>query len=99
MLNIRNAEEKKIIVAYYMTRNKRNLGIENVWRIWCTWWKDDFSVDGKLLRMYDHIFVLSKTKAREKARIGENIQEFKEYDDFLSVKQGGYEEIIKYLKN
>lgn len=84
MLNIRNAEEKKMIVAYYMVGVlNKNLGIENVWRIWCKFWKTDFVVDGKLLRMYNHYLVSSKTKARAKLRLGENIQEFKEYDDFL----------------
>lgn len=35
--------------------------------------------------MYDHKFVKSKTKARERVMAGEtNIQDFKEYDDFLA---------------
>ena len=35
--------------------------------------------------MYDHKFVKSKTKARERVRAGEtDIQDFKEYDDFLA---------------
>lgn len=84
MLNIKNVEEKKMIVAYYRVGvSYMNLGIENVWRVWCKFWKEDFVVDGNLLKMYDHTLVLSKAKARAKQILGENIQEFKEYDDFL----------------
>ena len=35
--------------------------------------------------MYDYRFVKSKTKVRERIKAGEiNIQDFKEYDDFLT---------------
>lgn len=85
MLNISDLEEKKLIVAYSMARNKKHVGLENVWRQWCIWWKEDFTVNGGALRMYDHRFVKSKTKVRERIKAGEaNIQDFKEYDDFLA---------------
>lgn len=94
MLNISDLEEKKLIVAYSMARNKKHIGLENVWRQWCVWWRDDFSVNGWALRMYDHKFVKSKTKARERVRAGEsNIQDFKKYDDFLAELCAWFEEI------
>lgn len=83
MLNISDVEEKKMIVAYHMVRNKKGVGSENVWRTWCIWWKKDFTINGTPLRMYNHTLVQSKTKARDKARRGENVQNYKEYDDFL----------------
>ena len=84
MLKISDLEEKKLIVAYSMARNKKGVGIENVWRQWCIWWKEDFTVNGRVLKMYDHKFVRSKTKARERVKAGESvIQDFKEHDDFL----------------
>lgn len=92
MLNISDLEEKRLIVAYSMARTSKHIGLENVWRQWCTWWRDDFSVNGWALRMYDHKFVKSKTKARERVRVGEiDIQDFKEYDDFLA-------ELCKWLE-
>lgn len=85
MLKISDLEEKKLIVAYSMARTSKHIGLENVWRQWCIWRRDDFSVNGGALRMYDHKFVKSKTKARERVRAGEtNIQDFKKYDDFLA---------------
>ena len=52
-----------------------------------------FSVNGGALRMYDHKFVKSKTKARERVRAWEtNIQDFKEYDDFLAELCEWFEE-------
>ena len=43
--------------------------------------------------MYDHKFVKSKTKARERVRAGEtDIQDFKEYDDFLAELCEWFEE-------
>lgn len=84
MLNISDSEEKKLIVAYSMARNKKHVGLENVWRQWCIWWKEDFSVNGGTLRMYDHRFIKSKKKVRERMQSGEtDIHDFKEYDDFL----------------
>lgn len=85
MLKISDLEEKRLIVAYSMARTSKHIGLENVWRQWCIWWRDDFTVNGWVLRMYDHKFVKSKRKARERVRAGEtNIQDFKEYDDFLA---------------
>lgn len=93
MLKISDLEEKKLIVAYSMARTSKHIGLENVWRQWCIWWRDDFSVNGGALRMYDHKFVKSKTKARERVRAGEtDIQDFKEYDDFLAELCTWFEE-------
>lgn len=84
MLNISDLEEKRLIVAYAIVKENQQAFPEKTWRKWSIWWKDDFSVNGGALKMYDHIFVKSKTKAREKKQMGEDIQEFKEYDDFLA---------------
>lgn len=92
MLKVSDLEEKKLIVAFSMARDNTHVGLENVWRRWCVWWKEDFSVNGGALKMYDHRFVKSTTKARERRKAGEtNIQDFKEYDDFLA-------EICKWLE-
>ena len=50
MLKISDLEEKKLIVAYSMARTSKHIGLENVWRQWCIWWRDDFSVNGGALR-------------------------------------------------
>lgn len=64
--------------------NKKHVGLENVWRQWCIWWENDFSVNGGALKMYDHRFIKSKKKVRERMKAGEtDIHDFKEYDDFL----------------
>lgn len=41
MLNISDLEEKKLIVACSMAKEKKYVGLENVWRHWCICWKDD----------------------------------------------------------
>lgn len=46
MLKISDLEEKRLIVAYSMARTSKHIGLENVWRQWCIWWRDDFSVNG-----------------------------------------------------
>lgn len=99
MLKVSDLEEKKLIVAYSMARDNTHIGLENVWRRWCVWWKEDFSVNGGALKMYDHRFVKSTTKARERRRAGEtNIQDFKEYDDFLLKYVNGWKKtMIKLL--
>lgn len=85
MLKISDLEEKKLIVAYSMAKDEKDIGIEYVWREWHTRWNDDFSVNGRALRRYNHQFVKSKTKTRELVRKGEtNIYKYKEYDDLLA---------------
>lgn len=104
MLDISDLEEKRLIVAYSMARDKKHVGLENVWRQWCIWWKEDFSVNGGALRMYDHRFVKSKTKVRERIKAGEtDIYDFKEYDDFLvelcKWVEANYDETIGRKEN
>lgn len=85
MLKILDLEEKKLIIAYFIAKGEKNIGIEYIWREWHTRWNDDFSVNGWALRRYNHQFVKSKTKAREMARKGEaDIYKYKEYDDLLA---------------
>lgn len=85
MLKISDLEENKLIIAYCIARDEKNIGIEYVWREWRTRWNDDFSVNGRALRRYNHQFVKSKTKAREMVRKGEtDIYKYKEYDDLLA---------------
>ena len=63
---------------------------------WCIWWRDDFSVDGGALRMYDHKFVKSKTKARERVRAGETDIYFSCYVHFC-IYQLNYSPINLFL--
>lgn len=84
MQHIKDLEEKKMIIAYYLAKNKKNVGLETVWRIWSNWWDKDFCDKGRTLTMYDHTLVLSKTKARAKVKAGESFNDYKEYDDFLA---------------
>lgn len=64
MVKIKDLEEKKLIISYFLSRSKGR-GIETVYRQWCKWWKEDFTTEGGVLKMYNHSFVLSKTKARQ----------------------------------
>lgn len=84
MLDIKDIEEKKLIVAYRASKSKR-LGVDHIWRLWVSSWDNDFRVKGTPLKMYDHKFVQSKTKAREKVRAGEVLTyDYKKYDDSLA---------------
>lgn len=100
MLKISDLEEKRLIVAYFMARHKKHIGLEKIWIQWCMWWREDFTVDGVALRMYDHKFVKSKTKARQRIAEGEtDIQDFKEYDDFLAELYAWFKEIRENYDN
>ena len=84
MLDIKDIEEKKLIVAYRVSKSKR-LGADHIWRLWMSSWDNDFRVKGTPLKMHDHKFIQSNTKRRENANAGEAlIQGYKEYDDFLA---------------
>ena len=84
MLDIKDIEEKKLIVAYRVSKSKR-LGADHIWRLWMSSWDNDFRVKGTPLKMHDHKFIQSNTKRRESANAGEAlIQGYKEYDDFLA---------------
>lgn len=90
MVKIKDVEEKKLIVACYIAKNKKDNNYFSdikVWHHWTALWSEDFRTDeGKVLKLYghNHQFVLSKTKAKEQKKEGILTQEFKEYDDFLA---------------
>ena len=49
MLNISDLQEKRSIVAYSMAGDKKHAGLENVWRRWFIYWKEDFTINGGVL--------------------------------------------------
>lgn len=85
MLNIKDVEEKKLIIAYSIARTKNcNAFEETVWNNWSGKWPKDFkSKDGKPLKRYNHQCVISKTQAKKAAKLGTLTQDYKEYDDFI----------------
>jgi len=72
-------EEKRLTVAYFMSRNRKVLCPEFVWETWIRWWKEDFTTsDGVQLLMYNCFFVLPRTD--------QGIPKpdyLKEYDEFV----------------
>lgn len=87
-MNIKDVEEKRLILAYYLSKNKKDnhcFSDVKVWHQWTGLWNEDFRTEsGKFLKRYGNQFVLSKTKAKKQKKEGTLIQEFKEYDDFLN---------------
>lgn len=79
MIKIKDMEEKRLTVAYFMSRNKKVLCPELVWEAWIQWWKEDFTTDdGAQLLMFNGFFVLPRTE--------QGIPKphyCKEYDEFL----------------
>lgn len=88
MVKIKDVEEKRLIVAYYLAKNKKDNNCFSdikVWHQWTALWSEDFRTEeGKVFKRYANQFVLSKTKAKKQNHEGALIQEFKEYDDFLN---------------
>lgn len=88
MVKINDVEEKRLIVAYYLAKNKKDNNCFSdikVWHQWTALWSEDFRTEeGKVFKRYDNQFVLSKKKAKKEKHEGILIQEFKEYDDFLA---------------
>ena len=89
MLRIKDVEEKRLILAYYLSKNKRDNNRcfcdTKVWHQWTGLWSEDFRTEtGKFLKRYNKQFVLSKTKAKKQMGEGTYKQDFKEYDDFLN---------------
>ena len=85
MINIKDAEEKKMIVGYIKTcSNKavRNLLCNNnVHATWLMRWRDDFVVNGKCLKMWHQKFVVSASKHRQGI---EPPDYYNEYNEFIN---------------
>lgn len=68
---INDIEEKRLQVAYFISRRKGGVSkfsIRNIHRQWCQWWKDDFCVDGKKLQIFHDEIVLSSTAVKQGER-------------------------------
>lgn len=64
---IRNIEEKRLQIAYFLSRKKGGVSkfkISSIYRQWCQWWKEDFCVDGQQLKMYANKTVISYQGAK-----------------------------------
>lgn len=88
MVRIKDVEEKRLILTYYLSKSKKDnkcFGDIKVWNQWTALWSEDFRTEtGKVLKRYNNQFVLSKTKAKKQKEEGTLTQDFKEYDDFLA---------------
>lgn len=42
MINIKDIEEKKRIIAYFICRQKNGIGLEHIFRLWTQQWSNDF---------------------------------------------------------
>lgn len=85
MVKIKDADEKKMIIAYYkMCSNKaaRNLLCNNsIHATWIMRWRDDFVVNGKCLKMWHQKFVVSANKSRQGI---EPPEYYNEYNEFIN---------------
>lgn len=64
---IKDIEEKRLQVAYFMSRNKGDVSkfsISKIYRIWCQWWSRDFTFEGEKLGIFRDEIVLSSTAAK-----------------------------------
>lgn len=89
MINIKDSEEKKMIIAYHKAcSNKaiRNLLCNsNVHAEWLMRWRDDFVVNGKCLKLWNQKFVESANKHRKGI---EPPAYYNEYNEFINNVTG-----------
>ena len=89
MINIKDADEKKMIVGYIKTCSNnavRNpLCNSNVYTTWLMRWRDDFAVNGKCLKMWHQKFVESANKHRKGI---EPPEYYNEYNEFINSVTG-----------
>ena len=83
MLNIKDADEKKLIINYYklgtIKDNQNILHNSSVYAAWLKKWRDDFAVDGKCLKMYKQKFVVSVAKHKKGIEAPEYYQEYNKF--------------------
>lgn len=78
-MNIKNYEEKKLQLGYFLSRvhNQARFEIHSIYRQWCQWWKEDFLMDnGKIPEVYNEKLVLTKRGARLEEKQPEIIDEY-----------------------
>ena len=77
MINIKDIEEKKRIIAYFICRQKNGIGLEHIFRLWTQQWSNDFvGENGENLRMYDHKIIVSKRKLHKGIPLPECCEEY-----------------------
>lgn len=85
MINIKNLEEKKRIIAFNkasFNRHPQNMLCNSrIYDVWLRTWRDDFVVDGKCLKMWHQKFVESVGKHRRKEAI---LDCYAEYNDLIN---------------
>lgn len=68
MLEIKDFDEKKHIIAYYKCFGNKScvntFTNSQIYSSWIDWWKDDFILNGKCIQMYKQKLVLSGAKWR-----------------------------------
>jgi len=85
MLSIKDAEEKKMVIAYHRLCSKKEvinlLCNSQVYADWLLRWKADFVVNGKCLKLWHQKFVESVLKYKKGIDIPEY---YKEYNIFIN---------------
>ena len=77
-MNIKNYEEKKLQLGYFLSRvhNNARFEIHSIYRQWCQWWKEDFLIDNVLPKVYNEMLVVTKKGARLGEQQPEIIDEY-----------------------
>lgn len=85
MLNIKDMEEKRLIIAYYIARNSKcQLNDDIVWNQWNGRWPKDLrSKNNRPLKRYNHHCVESRTQAKKEAKSENLSYDYTEYDNFI----------------
>lgn len=88
MINIKDVEEKKVIIAYLICKQCRGVGLEHIFRLWNQRWSNDFVTEnGTKLKMHNHKIIISKRKLNQGTPLPKCCEE---YDMFL-------DEIYKWI--
>lgn len=87
-VQISNYKEKQWQLGYFLSRQhdeKKRFSIENIYRYWCQFWKDDFLINGAFMpEIYKNRLVLSKKGAKMGEKQPEIINTF---NDILTDTQ------------
>lgn len=92
MDKIKDIEEKRLQIAYFISRCKGDMSkfnIANIHRQWCQWWASDFCVDGQNLKIFRDEIVLSSIAEKH----GKEQPEYCKY--YTNVLKKAQEKITK----
>lgn len=101
MINIKDIEEKKLIIAYLICKQKSGIGLEHIFRLWTQQWGNDFVTEnGAKLRMHNHKIIVSKRKLNQGIPLPKCCEEYNLFlDEIYKWMNEKYDDKVGRKKN